>query len=261
MEGGTGVQVGVSDGRSVDPHIRALVVNVTAVARPRKAIRPPGVATGSPPLASTLNYTAGIVAVPNMAVVPVSPCCGGFPSIGVYTWADRHIIVDIMGFFDDSSLGDGLRFTRGHRFVSSTPGWAGCAGRARPALTAHHHRAGRGSARRYGGVGHERHRGGADELDLPQRVAKRHQRDRPAICQHPEPGARSSRTECRLHAGRADQGLQHLQQRGITHVVVDVVGTFWSPDLNRQPQDSRRHCPENGCCRWSGEQPKAVRTG
>ncbi|MBB5871874.1 hypothetical protein F4553_005253 [Allocatelliglobosispora scoriae] len=109
------VNVPVSYGASVNPHIKALAVNVTAV-------DPSGDGhlrtwNGNPyelPNASTVNYSRGKV-VPNFAIVPVAPCdgCGsasGLPSIGIYTSAKTHVIVDIVGFFDDSTLADGLRF-------------------------------------------------------------------------------------------------------------------------------------------------------
>jgi subtilisin family serine protease len=110
VPGGSGVLVGVSFGADVDKHIRALVVNVTAVDPEDDGFVTTWSGIGAPPLASTLNYKRGDGAVPNMAVVPVGTCCGGFPAIGVFTQRDSHIIVDLMGFVDDSKLG-GLRFT------------------------------------------------------------------------------------------------------------------------------------------------------
>ena len=110
LPAGQGVRVGVDYGADINPHIRALVVNVTAVDPSFAGYLATWDGSGQPPGTSTLNYTGGGI-VPNMAVVPVSLCCGGFPSIGVYTQADSHVIVDILGFFDDSSLPDGLRFT------------------------------------------------------------------------------------------------------------------------------------------------------
>ncbi|GAA4263944.1 TolB family protein [Dactylosporangium darangshiense] len=101
---------------SIDPHVRAFAVNVTAT-------DPTGGGyltawngyTGGLPNTSTLNYTANAT-VPNFAVVPTTPCnnCGsasGLPSIGVYTSTNAHIIVDIVGFYDDGTLPGGLRFT------------------------------------------------------------------------------------------------------------------------------------------------------
>lgn len=100
----------------VDRSVRAFAVNITAVA-PMAA----GFLTawnGDPytlPYASTVNYAAGKT-VANMAIVPTIPCvdCGeaeGWPSIGVYTSATTHVLVDLVGVFDDSTQADGLRFT------------------------------------------------------------------------------------------------------------------------------------------------------
>jgi hypothetical protein len=109
------VQVAVDDGAANNPHIRALVVNVTAVDPSLPGYLTTWDGTGQPPSTSTLNYAPGAV-VPNMAVVPTSLCCappGGapYPSIGVYTNVDTHVIVDIVGYFDDGTLANGLRFT------------------------------------------------------------------------------------------------------------------------------------------------------
>jgi subtilisin family serine protease len=103
-------QVGVDFGPDVNQHIRALVVNVTAVSPESDGYVATWNGNGPLPGTSTLNYKRGDGAVPNMAVVPAGQCCGGFPAIGVYTHATSHIIVDLMGFVDDSTLG-GLRFT------------------------------------------------------------------------------------------------------------------------------------------------------
>ncbi|MGK5441852.1 choice-of-anchor D domain-containing protein [Micromonospora sp. URMC 105] len=102
-------------GSTINPRVRAFAVSVTAT-QPSSA----GFLTawdGSQdnlPNTSTLNYSTGAT-VPNFAVVPTTPCvnCGsatGWPSIGVYTHAPAHIIVDIVGFYDDGSLPNGLRF-------------------------------------------------------------------------------------------------------------------------------------------------------
>jgi hypothetical protein len=100
----------------IDPQVKAFAVNITAVS-------PTGSGhliawNGDPfalPEASTLNFTANRT-VPNFAIVPTAPCfdCGeaeGWPSIGVYAHQATHIIVDIVGFYDDGTLLDGLRFT------------------------------------------------------------------------------------------------------------------------------------------------------
>jgi hypothetical protein len=61
------------------------------------------------PNASTLNYTAGEAAVPNLAVVPTALTDGALTSFAFYTQASAHVVIDVMGYFDDSGIG-GLRF-------------------------------------------------------------------------------------------------------------------------------------------------------
>jgi hypothetical protein len=98
-------------------HIRAFAVNITAVG--------PTAAGGyltawngvdSLPPTSTLNFTRGQT-VPNMAIVPAAPCvidpsCAGMPQIGVFNGSGGsvHVIVDIFGVYDDSTIDGGLRF-------------------------------------------------------------------------------------------------------------------------------------------------------
>ncbi|MEU4742115.1 hypothetical protein AB0G02_16865 [Actinosynnema sp. NPDC023658] len=122
--------------------IRAFAVNITAT-----ETRSPGFLTAwngsgqSLPNTSTLNYATNTTAT-NFAVVPSTPCsdCGGstgWPSIGVYTSQDSHIIVDIVGFYDDASLSGGLRFEPAvpSRIADTRlgQGWPGAIG---PATTA-----------------------------------------------------------------------------------------------------------------------------
>ncbi|HVK23931.1 MAG TPA: hypothetical protein VM677_21475 [Actinokineospora sp.] len=107
----------VSFNDAVKDKVRALAVNITSTDS-----RGPGFLTAwngiedELPGTSTLNYTAGR-SVPNFAIVPVSRCTGsdcgsvaGMPRIGVYTNNDTHIIVDIVGFYDDGTMPNGLRF-------------------------------------------------------------------------------------------------------------------------------------------------------
>ncbi len=104
---------------TVDSHITALAVNITAV-NPTAAgwfTAYNGVAANAPN-ASTLNFPKG-KNVANMAVVPAAPChdlysvsdCGGAayansPTIGVESFAKGKvdILVDIMGYFDDGGI-------------------------------------------------------------------------------------------------------------------------------------------------------------
>ncbi|MFI9008156.1 hypothetical protein ACIGNX_13105 [Actinosynnema sp. NPDC053489] len=101
---------------SVNSGVRAFAVNVTAT-----DTRAPGFLTtwnglgSNLPNTSTLNYGTNTTAT-NFAVVPTHLCysCGcngwGSPAIGVYTSQDTHVIVDIVGFYDDGTLPGGLRF-------------------------------------------------------------------------------------------------------------------------------------------------------
>jgi len=103
-------------GADANSHIRALAVNLTAVGAKSSGYltafngQPNGV-----PATSSVNYTRGQT-VANMAVVPVStfhdPGDGlDYPQIGVLNVGGPvHVLVDIVGFFDDNNLGVGLRF-------------------------------------------------------------------------------------------------------------------------------------------------------
>jgi hypothetical protein len=110
------------NGNPINPHVRALAVNVTAVDP-----QGPGYLTtwngvdGYVPNASTVNFTAG-QNVPNFAIVPTSDCsnfdasCSGIPYFGILNgspYASVHIIVDVLGYFTDDSAGlyGGLAFT------------------------------------------------------------------------------------------------------------------------------------------------------
>ncbi|MFI9012072.1 hypothetical protein ACIGNX_33015 [Actinosynnema sp. NPDC053489] len=103
------------DDDAINRSVRAFAVNITAT-----ETRAPGYLTAwngygpGLPNTSTLNYATNATAT-NFAVVPSIPCadCGsatGAPSIGVYTSQDTHVIVDIVGFYDDGTLPGGLRF-------------------------------------------------------------------------------------------------------------------------------------------------------
>ena len=97
--------------------IRALAVNITAVSPTQGGYVTAWNGVGTPPTASTLNFTKGSV-VPNFAVVPTAWCsaCGGYMSIGVAnrSGGNTHIVVDIFGFYDDgqtiAQIPNGLRF-------------------------------------------------------------------------------------------------------------------------------------------------------
>ncbi|GAA4263952.1 choice-of-anchor D domain-containing protein [Dactylosporangium darangshiense] len=97
--------------------IQALAVNITAVNPTMGGYVTAWNGVGSPPTASTLNFTKGSV-VPNFAIVPTTWCseCGGYMSIGVanLSGGSTHIVVDIFGFYDDGQptleIPNGLRF-------------------------------------------------------------------------------------------------------------------------------------------------------
>jgi hypothetical protein len=123
LPAGEWLQMPVSYGPEYDPHIRALAVNVTAVDGAGNGYLTTFNGQGSPPLASTLNFTT-TGAVPNFAVVPTGRCfdcpwSSSWPIIGVYTSVAVHVIVDIVGFYDDGQLADGTN--DGLRFRPQTP--------------------------------------------------------------------------------------------------------------------------------------------
>lgn len=107
------VAVSFGDG-SKDSHVRAFAVNITAVGGTLGGYLTAWNGVGNWPTASTLNFGKS-VAVPNFAVVPTAPCdwdgCEGAPMIGIYNGSGgtTHVIVDIVGYYDDGTIG-GLRF-------------------------------------------------------------------------------------------------------------------------------------------------------
>jgi hypothetical protein len=109
------VRIPVSYGEAFDSHIRALAVNLPAVAPTMGGFVTAWSGVGQPPNASTLNFTPGSV-VPNFAVVPTAWCSqcgvGGYPAIAVrnFSGGSTHIVVDIFGFYDDGQVPGGLRF-------------------------------------------------------------------------------------------------------------------------------------------------------
>lgn len=103
-----------------NPNVRAVAVNITAVSPTGNGyLSAWNGNAGAFPTTSTLNYTTGHN-VPNMAIVPTSPCnetwcnASGIPMIGVMNTtsatAATHLIVDIVGVYDNATPGDGLRF-------------------------------------------------------------------------------------------------------------------------------------------------------
>jgi hypothetical protein len=108
---------------SLNSHVRALAVNVTAVDGTGAGYLTTWDGFSQMPYASTLNFTKGAV-VPNFAIIPTAPCSGcgsasGYPSIGIYASMDTHVVVDIIGFYGDGQLADGTK--DGYRFTPQTP--------------------------------------------------------------------------------------------------------------------------------------------
>jgi hypothetical protein len=113
---GASMPVAVDFGMSINPHVRALAVNITAVSSGGTGYFTAWNGVDTRPVVSTLNFTPHTV-VPNMAIVPAAPCavtpeCAGLPSIAVYNGSSQptHLIVDIFGVFDDGTLDGGLTF-------------------------------------------------------------------------------------------------------------------------------------------------------
>jgi len=106
-------------GPGSNTHITAFAVNITATGTTGSGFFTAWNGDGNAiPSTSTLNFTKGKT-VPNMAVVPTSrcgtPCGAGFetvPQIGVLNNSngDAHVIVDLVGVYDDNTLDGMWRF-------------------------------------------------------------------------------------------------------------------------------------------------------
>jgi hypothetical protein len=101
-----------------NPHTRALVLNITAVAPDRGGFLTAWSGVGAMPTSSTVNYGAG-KNVPNLAFVQTTPCTGteqggwcdpGTLKFRVYTSQAAHVVVDLVGSIDDATLPNGMRF-------------------------------------------------------------------------------------------------------------------------------------------------------
>ncbi len=112
---GKEITVGVNYGGVINPHIRALAVNITSVGSSAPGFVTVWSGQGSVPTASTLNFAKGAT-TPNMAIVPTSTCslapCSGLPSITIYNGSSgsTHLLVDVFGVFDDGTLAGGMLF-------------------------------------------------------------------------------------------------------------------------------------------------------
>ncbi|NUT32862.1 MAG: choice-of-anchor D domain-containing protein [Hamadaea sp.] len=114
IAGGGKVTLGI-DFEAASSHVRAVAVNITAVSPEGTGFLTAWSGSGTRPGTSTLNFTAGKV-VPNLAIVPTAPCaftgCSGVPQIEIYNGSALpvHVLVDIVGYYDDGTLPDGLAF-------------------------------------------------------------------------------------------------------------------------------------------------------
>ncbi|MBB5868270.1 hypothetical protein F4553_001649 [Allocatelliglobosispora scoriae] len=116
LPAGAAARVLIDYGPEITPHIRGVVVNVTAVTPTADGyLQAWSGDWGEQPTHSTLNFRKGSV-VPNQAIVGTVPClvliCGEpvRQQIMVWTSADTHVLVDIVAIIDDGTLPDGLRF-------------------------------------------------------------------------------------------------------------------------------------------------------
>ena len=107
--------VPVDYGSAINPHIKALAVNITAVTPAAGGFLTAWDGTGTRPTTSTLNFAKGAT-TPNMAIIPTAACavsgCTGLPSITIYNGSTgtTNMLVDVTGLFDDGTLPGGMVF-------------------------------------------------------------------------------------------------------------------------------------------------------
>ncbi|TDB78520.1 hypothetical protein [Micromonospora sp. KC723] len=115
---GTTLEYSLDFGADTNPHIKTLVFNLTAVAPAKAGFLTAWSGATSRPTSSTVNYGAG-VNVPNVAFVQTTPCTGseagqwcepGAPKFKIYTSAAAHVLVDFVGAVDDGYSQYGMRF-------------------------------------------------------------------------------------------------------------------------------------------------------
>lgn len=105
----------------VNSHIKAAAINVTAVDANAPGFFTAWSGIGSAPNASLVNFTAGSI-VPNYAIVPTMPCTYSTDicptdehdqsfTIKYTGGGSVDLIVDIIAFVDDNTVGGGLHFT------------------------------------------------------------------------------------------------------------------------------------------------------
>lgn len=107
---------GFGYGSAYNSHIKAMVLNITAVGPTSSGFLTAWSGAGAVPNASTLNFTAGTI-VPNMAVIPTRACddstwCGDAPIMRIQNTGGLSVdvVVDVLGFYDDGQIGGGLNF-------------------------------------------------------------------------------------------------------------------------------------------------------
>lgn len=129
LPGGWMITLPIDYGAHWNQFIGAVAVNITAVGPGGHGYLTAWDGGDYLPPTSTLNFSPGAT-VPNMAVVPTGYCheewCSGYPIIGIYNGssAATHILVDIVGFYEYSRDDIGLRFTpmKPTRIVDSRSG-------------------------------------------------------------------------------------------------------------------------------------------
>lgn len=97
-------------GESVNSHATALVLQVTAVSPSRPGSLTVS-ATGPTPDLASVSFSAGAPAT-NLALVPAELDGDGRLEVAVTNRSDApaDVVVDLLGFYDDGSLGPNLRF-------------------------------------------------------------------------------------------------------------------------------------------------------
>lgn len=104
---------------ATNPHIKAVVVTLTALNQQTTGHFTAWSGSGAAPSASVLNYTARTT-VANLVIVPTIPCpstvCSG-PSVGLPSFkvlngsnGSADMLIDIWGFYDDGTIAGGQRF-------------------------------------------------------------------------------------------------------------------------------------------------------
>ncbi len=101
-------------GSAVSGHISALALSITVVAPQTSGFVTAWNSVSNPPGTSTVDFAAHAT-VPNLAIVPVADCaspCVGLPTFAIYNGSSGalHLVVDVVGYYDDNWLPGGLRF-------------------------------------------------------------------------------------------------------------------------------------------------------